>query len=645
MSAPAADAIGVAVGDRLPAAVDPGDPLLRNTFPRPVTAVDFEVVGTFTVRDRAARYWFDDRTLAEVAIGGTDDNPIAFATAVFAPEAYEDLIRLDLPNRYRWNLFVDVDRLDAGTLDVLEPDLRRLDATFVTTGAARPGRVLVRSGLLGLVERYLGQRTTTEAALSVAALGPLAVAAGAVGLIGILVVRRRRPALALARGRGASSGQLLAAQLWEGLLITVPAALIGLALAVLVVSARPECPVVDRGDPRGARCDRALLAATVPVARRARRDLERDDPPVFRVRPRRLVFEAVVVVIALAAAWLLRERGLTGQTAAGVSRGFDPFLAATPVLIGLAVGLLTIRLFPLPVRGLGWLSARRRDLVPVLGLRSLGRHPSAGYLPLLILTLTMAIGTLSSVLQVSVERSQLEVAWTEVGADYRLESASGSRARPGARSARGQRSRCGRGRRRRPRRAAVDRPGQPGERHLRGDRTRGVRRGRRRVAHRARHLGRVRRVADDRHRGVRRRSDPGYRLDRAPAGEPEACRRRRLRARDQGPARDLPRGRPARRLSGAGPRRRIRRGPTRLACGRLDREPRSPDGLLRRRTAGPSVKACARRPLRAAGRSSSRATSGMRRCATHRSMPRSPAGSRSPSWSPPHTPGWRSWRS
>jgi putative ABC transport system permease protein len=426
MSAPAADAIGVRVGDRLPAAVDPGDPLLRNTFPRPVTAVAFEVVGTFAVRDPVARYWFDDQTLANVAIGGTDDNPLAFATAVFAPEAYDDLIQLDLPNRYRWNLFTDVDRLDAGTLDVLLQDLRRLDATFVTTGAVRPGRVLVRSGLLGLVERYLEQRTTTEAALSVAAIGPLAVAAGAVGLIGILVVRRRRPALALARGRGASGGQLLAAQLWEGLLITVPAALIGLALAGLLVNARPSALSAIGAILVALGATALLVAATVPAARRARRDLERDDPPVFRVRPRRLVFEAMAVVIALAAAWLLRERGLTGQTAAGGTRGFDPFLAATPVLVGLAVGLVIIRLFPLPVRGLGWVSARRRDLVPVLGLRSLGRHPSAGYLPLLILTLTMAIGTLSSILQVSVERSQVEVAWADVGADYRIETASGA---------------------------------------------------------------------------------------------------------------------------------------------------------------------------------------------------------------------------
>jgi hypothetical protein len=111
--------------------------------------------------------------------------------------------------------------------------------------------------------------------------------------------------------------------------------------------------------------------------------------------------------------------GATGET------GFDLFLAAA-ALIGLAVGLLTIRLYPLPVRALGWVLARRRDLVPVLGLRNLGRQPTSGYLPLLILMLTVAIGTFSSVLQASIERSQVDVAWQAVGADFRIATPSGS---------------------------------------------------------------------------------------------------------------------------------------------------------------------------------------------------------------------------
>lgn len=427
-----AEAIQVEVGDTLAANVDPGDPLLRNLFPRPSTAVDVHVVGRFAVRDHRDPYWFDDLALAEIATGGTDDAPIAFATAVFAPEAYVDVLALGLPLRYQWRSFVAPDRLDAGTVGVLAEDLRGVEAANSATGALRPGSTQFRSGLLDSVERYLDKRATSEAALSVAALGPLAVAAGALGLIGVLIVRRRRSWLALARGRGASAGQLLATQLWEGLLVTVPAAAVGLVAATAIVDARSSelsstgAVLVALG------ATVLLLAATWPLARRARRDLERDDPPVFRLAPRRLVFETLIVGLSAAAAWLLRERGVAGAgQGEAVARGFDPFLAASPLLVGLSVGLLTIRLYPIPVRALGWLSARRRDLVPVLGLRNLGRHPTTGYLPVLILMLTVAIGTFSSILAVSIERSQTEVSWRDVGADFRIETAARSGLDPG----------------------------------------------------------------------------------------------------------------------------------------------------------------------------------------------------------------------
>jgi putative ABC transport system permease protein len=423
LSVPTVAATQMTVGSVLLTNADPTDPLLQNVFPRPTTAVELVVVGRFSVRDPAAPLWYDDETLNQVGLAGTDDNPTAYATGLFAPDAYDDLTDLSLPMRYRWRELVDPERLDAGQLDVLLPALRRMETSFSTTGVVRAGTTVVRSGLLGLVESYVAQRATSEAALSVAALGPLAVAAAAVGLVGFLVIRRRRPALALARGRGASGRQLLAAQLWEGLLLTIPAAVVGLVAATTLIDARPSDLSLAGSLSVALAATGLLLASTWPIARRARRDLEREDPPVFRISPRRLVFETLIVGVSLVAAWLLRERGIAGARVA--QAGIDPFLAASPILVGLAVGLLTIRLYPMPVRALGWLLARRRDLVPVLGLRNLGRHPTSGYLPLLILMLTVAIGTFSSVVQVSIERSQLEVSWQEVGADYRIEARSG----------------------------------------------------------------------------------------------------------------------------------------------------------------------------------------------------------------------------
>ena len=421
VSTATAEAILVGIGDVLRARVDASDPMLRRIWPRPVTEIDFEVVGLYRVDELEDPFWFGESRMARIAVTGTEEFPLALASAMFAPGAYPDFRELGLPMSYRWRYFVATDRIDDAYLETLTPDLRRLESTFGST-TGTPGDLTYRTGLLDIVDRYEALRATTQAAVSVAAIGPIGVAIGAVSLIALIIVGRRRTALVLVRGRGASARQVLAAQLWEGLLVTVPAALMGVVLAYLAVEARPD-PSSTRGAVVVALATTALLlAAAWPWARRARRDLERDDPDVRRTTPRRLVVEATVVGVALSATWLLRERSIGGE---GVL-GFDPFLAAAPVLVGIAVGLMAIRVYPLPIHLLAAVTARRRDLVPVHGLRSIGRHPGAAYLPLLVMTLTIAIGVFSSVIETSIQRGQFAASWQEVGADFRIEAVPGS---------------------------------------------------------------------------------------------------------------------------------------------------------------------------------------------------------------------------
>jgi putative ABC transport system permease protein len=90
------------------------------------------------------------------------------------------------------------------------------------------------------------------------------------------------------------------------------------------------------------------------------------------------------------------------------------------------MGIAAMRLYPIPVRILGWLAARRRDLVPVLGLRTVARHPSASNLPLLVLMLTAAFGAFASVVVTTVDRGQLVASWENLGADYAIERVGGT---------------------------------------------------------------------------------------------------------------------------------------------------------------------------------------------------------------------------
>jgi putative ABC transport system permease protein len=411
LSAATAAEIGVHVGDRLAVTLDVTDPLLFR-FRSELAPTELEVVGLYEPLDPTDEYWDPSDGLLQAAQGGSPDAPIAYATAYIAAETYPSLwaARL-LPFRYEWRFRVDLGRIDAADAAQLQYDLHRL---ALITGSASAtslfGTFAILTGLPAILDRYLEQRGSSEAVLSIAVIGPFGLASGAMAMVAFLLVSRRRASLALARGRGASGSLVLGTQLWEALLVAGGAALLGLLLAMVAVDARASQLSPALAIAVAAAAALLLVGASWPAARRPLGQLERDDAPVIRVAPRRLVIEATIVFVAVAAALLLRQRGLSIGDAVGEAGGdarVDPLLASVPALSGLAAGIVAMRVYPLPIRALGWLAARRRDVVPVLGLRTIGRHPAAANLPVLVLMLTAAFGTFSSVVASSIDRGQV----------------------------------------------------------------------------------------------------------------------------------------------------------------------------------------------------------------------------------------------
>lgn len=422
-SAATATEIGVRVGDRLAVKLDDSDVLMIGVRSQ-ITRTDLEVVGLYEALDQGADAWAGDRALLEVSQHGDDDNPIAFATAYIAAETYPSLWESGLPFRYAWRHRLDPARFEATNAGQLTVDLRRL-SLLPSSGAAGSERLTVVTGLPAIVERFVAQVARTESVLAVGAVGPLGLAAGAIGMVATLLAGRRRATLALARGRGATGSLVLGTGLLEAALLAGGAALVGLVAALAFVPGRPS-PISPAIALMVAAAAAALLVgATWPAARGPLRLLDRDDAPIVRIAPRRLVFEGTVVVLALAATLLLRQRGVGGVPGAG-GDGADPLLASVPLLGGLAAGIVALRLYPLPVRALGWLAARGRGFVPVTGLRMIARNSAAANLPLLVLLLTSAFGSFASVVTSSLDRGQVDATYLELGADYRLEPVGGS---------------------------------------------------------------------------------------------------------------------------------------------------------------------------------------------------------------------------
>ena len=206
--------------------------------------------------------------------------------------------------------------------------------------------------------------------------------------------------------------------------MTIPAALVGLVLAWSSSRCAAEHASPIGADPRRPRRHRDLTldvatGARAPAPARTRRpDRHRRLASAARLRGAR---HRACRDRCLAAARARPDRRGSG----GDVRAFDPFLALSPVLVGVAVALVTIRLYPYPVRAIGWLAARGAILSPCSELRTIGRDPTAAYLPLLVLMLTVAIGTFPRSMRVTVDRGQVDDSWRQVGADYRIENRNG----------------------------------------------------------------------------------------------------------------------------------------------------------------------------------------------------------------------------
>jgi putative ABC transport system permease protein len=426
-SAAEAAEIGVVLGDQLGVAVNQADPVVAFRHAQMAPAI-VEVVGLFEPLDPAADRWVGDADLLHAIPSGPPEAPTFNATAYVAAEAYPSLVGGLLPIRYEWHFQIDP-ALSADHVTGLRAGLLSLAAGGVTSADANPGSVEVRTTLPALLDRFIAQRSLTEAILSLAAIGPLALGGAAVGLVAVLLVARRRAGLALARGRGASGSLVLGTALWEAILVAGSATIVGFLGATLAIPGRADALSAWLALGVGAGAVILLVGTTWPTARRPLGRLERLDPPTLRVTPRRLVVELTIVGTAVATAFLLRQRGLTAVPAGEVAR-FDPLLTAVPVLGGLAAGIVVMRLSPLPIRVVGWLAARRRDLVPVLGLRTLGRLASESTLPLLVLMLAAAFGAFSSVLTSSIDRGQVVASALQVGADYRIDAAGFNRLPP-----------------------------------------------------------------------------------------------------------------------------------------------------------------------------------------------------------------------
>jgi putative ABC transport system permease protein len=411
------------IGDRLVMRPNLQDPQVNRVPLSVQRPVGIRVVGIFDVEQPAAPFWFGDTTLDTPNEEFSQDLSVkyVYAQGLLAQEQYPQLLAATTPFTlaYEYRYFLDETKIDGGGLPELRAATNQVDARYANAG---PAERRVELGLGPILDRFRSASSQAKTLLAVAALGLLACALANLGLLGALTYDRRRTETTVSRVRGASPRQVLGLQALEAAAIAVPAGVAGWAISLLAVDAR--------GSSLSAWLTGAVVVGTIVLlvvslagaARRPLGSLAPQDVVPDRPARGRLALEALVAVAALLGVYLVRRRGLEAS-GFGASGRFDPYLAAVPVLLGLACGIAVLRLHPLPLRAAARLVRKTKGLALHLALRRASRQPDTTAIPVLVLVVALALATFSATMASTIRGGQDATGWRAVGAEIRIDAA------------------------------------------------------------------------------------------------------------------------------------------------------------------------------------------------------------------------------
>lgn len=364
--------------------------------------------GVFEPTEPDDGYWSHATLLTEPSI--LDDGlgpPIYTGTGLVAPSVVASFGGLSVASRLSaWFPLIPAAVTNGNAAQILE-QLHRFEVS-------RTG-ISFTAGAADTIEATIDQSSAVDAVIAMTASGPVGVMI-AVLLLGCrIIARRRTEALRLLTARGASATTVRGLLAVEGLVVGIPAGVIGTLVGLAITSGPVEVALLLL--PASAALLPAILLGAHPVdaGRASRSDLDRAQGG--RVR---LVGEIVVVGLAAVATFALIERG----SITGARTGVDPLLAAVPLLLALAACVGALRLYPLPLAAVVRLARGRRGLGGFLGPVRALRDPAAGLAPVLALVVGVAVAVSSAVLLTTISTGTESAATTAVGADMRVSGAS-----------------------------------------------------------------------------------------------------------------------------------------------------------------------------------------------------------------------------
>lgn len=391
------------------------------------------VVGLIEPIDLSRPYWFGktdrfqmDTTWPTYPFFVPDEATLTQGLAAYYP---------DLDGSFETYGFIDQGKINAANAGRIAAQMRALNDGL----RARVQFTLVNSTLADTIARYQDQLFFTRLPLFALMVQIVGIALFYLVMVSTAVVERQAGEVALMKSRGASSGQVLGVFAIEGLGVTIIATAIGpliAALAIAFLGLTPPFEQLSNGKLldvslgpyafglAGFGALMAFGALIWPAYRASRLSINLHKQQVSRPQAQpaflRYYLDLVVVGVGAFAFYQLQQRGsLVTQSVFG-DLSADPLLLATPSLFMLMTALVFLRLFPLALRLVIWLTRRLNGATISLGLTRMARAPVQHSRLILLLILTTAVGMFAAGFRATLEKGYEDRAAYRAGSELRV---------------------------------------------------------------------------------------------------------------------------------------------------------------------------------------------------------------------------------
>lgn len=402
--------------------------------------VQVSVVGVYQVDDPTDPYWLVD----ELALEGMT-RQVSFRT--YGPFVVDRDTMFDQITRDRlhsgWLIIPRHENLTVAEIPSqrrriasLEEDLRI--AFLGSAGAAAVGasEFVVQTGLPDLLAETERSLTVTRSSV-LALLAQLAILAGyALVLSAGLLIEVRRTESNLLRSRGSSPGQILMVAIFEGVMLTVPAAVVAPWLASRLLEAidgigplasiglnisahpNPEAYVLA-----GLAALGSVIALSWPAYRAARsfpESARKHRRQIGSSRGQRAGVDIALLAVAVLGFWQLQSLGPQISATVRGRFGVDPLLVVAPAMGLLAGAVLALRVIPMLARVAERIASSGRSTVSALSAWQVARRPVRYARSALLLIMAIGIGFFAATYSTTWLQSQEDQAAFQVGADVNL---------------------------------------------------------------------------------------------------------------------------------------------------------------------------------------------------------------------------------